>query len=406
MNDFYDVLENCLEALEGGADLESVLARYPEQADELRPILDASVAARNMAVPGPSAEAMRRGRAKVLQRAAQLREERAPASRRVIPVFQRLSLALTIAAVFLLSGTGLARASATALPGERLYPVKRTLEDVRLFFVFDDVQRKALEGAYENERLHEIDELLAEGRHESIQFAGVVMDVNGVVYVSGIRVVIVDTSQLPPEGLQNGLTVIVTGRTNAEGFVEIESIATLPPGSIVPVGNPIEIETSEEHASESGSEGGTGQTPSGGDAGGASGVQPNSDLKYFKIEGTVDTVSNGVAVINGQTVYIDQAQISGIVVTGVRVEAEGYFASDGRFIVTEIKVEHEEPESDESDDSSGSGSTNDENNNDDSNDSENHDEENSGSGSSGSTNENDSEGDDNDNDNENENGND
>ncbi len=43
MNDIYDVLEICLQELENGADMESVLARYPELAAELRPILKASV---------------------------------------------------------------------------------------------------------------------------------------------------------------------------------------------------------------------------------------------------------------------------------------------------------------------------------------------------------------------------
>jgi len=114
-NKMFDALEYCLQALEDGADLNSVLARYPDLATELRPILEASIAARGMKIPEPSPEGMRRGRAQLLQRAAELRETKAAPRPRVIPVFQRLSLALTLAAVFLLSGTGLVRGECSFL---------------------------------------------------------------------------------------------------------------------------------------------------------------------------------------------------------------------------------------------------------------------------------------------------
>ena len=40
MTDLYDVLETCLQEIENGADVDTVLLRYPEYADELRPIVD------------------------------------------------------------------------------------------------------------------------------------------------------------------------------------------------------------------------------------------------------------------------------------------------------------------------------------------------------------------------------
>jgi hypothetical protein len=68
MNNLYEVLEICLREIEQGADIETVLFRYPDLADELRPILEASLHARRMAILGPSAEVVRRNRAKVLGR--------------------------------------------------------------------------------------------------------------------------------------------------------------------------------------------------------------------------------------------------------------------------------------------------------------------------------------------------
>jgi hypothetical protein len=248
MNDIFDVLETCLREIENGAEMETVLARRPDFAAELRPILMASAMARSLSAPAPSPEAVRRGRAKVLQRAAQMRETKsAPRSRRAIPFFQRLAIALTLTAIFLTSGTGLVSASSSALPGEKLYPVKLTWENVRLFFTFDAEVRESLEHSFENERLHEVSELILEGRHETIRFDGVYMEVNGVTYVAGIRVVILDASALPPEPLINGVAVAVTGHTNAEGFVEAETIELLPVGTVVPTGEPPEIKEELEY---------------------------------------------------------------------------------------------------------------------------------------------------------------
>ena len=172
MNNLYDILEICIQELENGADMDALLARYPSFAGELRPILKASVEARSMAQE-PSPEAVRRGRAKLLQRASEMREAKFAPRKRVIPFFQRLAISFTMTALFLASGTGLVGASSTALPGENLYPVKLTWENVRLFFTFDHATREMLEHTFGNERLHEVSELLNEGRHETIQFSGI-----------------------------------------------------------------------------------------------------------------------------------------------------------------------------------------------------------------------------------------
>lgn len=232
--------------MERGADLDSALARFPEHAGELRPILETANKARSMAPDEPSPDAVKRSRARVLQRAAGLRESKAGARRRVIPAFSRLAISFALTALFLASGAGLVNVSASALPGENLYPVKRSWENIRLFFIFDPQLREMMRDEFENERLHEVNELLAEGRHELIQFAGVYMRVNGIDYVSGVKVVL-------PEGapsLANGDAVIVSGRTNARGFIEISSIEILPKGSVVPLGNPIEVEIEPVNESE------------------------------------------------------------------------------------------------------------------------------------------------------------
>ena len=90
MNKIFDALEICLKEMENGADLETVLARFPELAGELRPILRTSQKARSISPAAPSQEVMRRGRARLMQRAAEMRESRVAPRARVIPGFQTL----------------------------------------------------------------------------------------------------------------------------------------------------------------------------------------------------------------------------------------------------------------------------------------------------------------------------
>ena len=356
-NKLYDALETCLQEIEKGAALESVIARFPDLVNELRPILKASIQARRLSAD-PSAEAMRRGRAKLLQRASEMREAKIAPRKRVIPIFQRLALSLGMAATFLVSGTGLVGASATALPGENLYPVKRTWEDLQLLFTLDRDVRDVVKSQFEIERLHEVNELIVEGRHEVIQFAGVFMQVNGVYYVSGVNVLIPSNLQIP----EIGSAVIVTGRTNAQGFVELESLELLPDGVFVPVGLPVEIESESESNSNSDvngndgldsisnsndSDGSGGQSSdNGNEAGGGDKPEHRED---FEVEGIVESLSETTLVIQGKTVYLESATIKGNLQNGVKVEIKGYYAEDGRFIVTEVKVKGAKSDSGDND---------------------------------------------------------
>ena len=241
----YEALEVCLQALETGASIESVLKRYPQMADELRPILEASVRAQSLAAPSVPEGVMQRGRARVLGHAAEMRAlTRGP--RRSMFSFPRLATSLALALIFVLSGTGLVRAASGALPGDNLYPVKRTWEDIRLLLAFSSEGREVLEDEFEQERVNEVDELLAEGRHETISFAGLVTEQDGDYWVvSGIPVQITPNSKLPVEPVTLGASVVVKGRTNLQGFVEAERIDLLEPGISLPPFEPVEIEDPE-----------------------------------------------------------------------------------------------------------------------------------------------------------------
>ena len=349
MNNIFDILEICLQEIENGADMETVIARYPNLASELRPILETSIKARNMSNVEPSPEAIRRGRARVMQRAAEMRESRVAPRKRVIPAFQRLALSFTLAAFLLLSSTGLLSASASALPGENLYPVKRTWEGLRLLLIFDQQARTLLEDQFEYERLHEVNELLTEGRDETIQFAGVFMQVNGVTYVSGVPVTLPAKMQLPA----SGAPVVLTGQTNAQGVVQIFSLELLPDGSMVPVGNPVAMELeSNENSNDSGNSNNSNDNP-----------QPTAvALQNYAMEGTLQSISATSLMVNDLTIYHENAKIEGNLCVGARIEVEGYFHADGRFIVTKLEVKEScsasENTNDNSNNNSGSGKDN------------------------------------------------
>jgi len=350
MNKLYEALEVCLDEIEQGADVDTVLFRYPEFADELRPILEASVKAKEMAAPAPSQEVIRRNRAKLLQHAAEMREAKAaPISRRIWSVpLRRALVSLMVIAMLFASSTGLVRASSTTLPGDNLYPVKRTWEDVLLFFTFDMNEREALEFEHENERLDELHELFAEGRSAEVDFAGYVTRLNATEWrVSGIKVFISPETRLPSQQVAIGAAVRVHGRIQ-NGSVAAMQIELLPPGSKLPEveDDELEIEAEENEDVESGID----EKPGSGSV-----VAPTVTPSFqtptpivkpedITVEGAVTSIQNNLIVINGIVMDIQFAEeIKGTPSVGAIVKVEGYYDASGVFIV--IKIEFKDGDS-------------------------------------------------------------
>jgi hypothetical protein len=334
MTDLYDALEMCLKEIEQGADVDTVLSRHPERADELRPILETSVKAKAMSSPAPSQEVLRKNRAKVLQHASELRERKAaPASRRIwsVPLRRALVTFMVIAMLFV-SGTGLVRASSSTLPGDNLYPVKRTWESLSLFFTFNTERREALEFEHENERLEELLELLASGRSARVDFAGYVTRQSGTEWrVSGITVFLSADTHLPGEPVAVGDAVRVRGQTQNGGVVA-ERIELLPPGSRLPEVDDDDSEIEEESRDESAQPSRT-ETPV---------PAAISTPEKVSIEGTVTSVQNNLIVVNGIVMDIRFAEdVRGTPSVGAFAKAEGYYDANGIFIV--IKIEFSTP---------------------------------------------------------------
>lgn len=123
-NDLETILNTCLYQIEvGESNIEQCLARYPEHAGQLKPLLKAATQlarARNV-VPNPAYKARARTQLNVYM-------QQNPQHKRVSPVLWRFSIVLaTVLLLFVASGTAFAQ---TALPGDAFYNWKLTSESV------------------------------------------------------------------------------------------------------------------------------------------------------------------------------------------------------------------------------------------------------------------------------------
>lgn len=167
-----ELIEACLQALEQGQPIEAILARYPEQARNLAPLLRAAQSGRAMAdtLRVPSA-ARARSRARFLERAKHLRTT--PVS--PIARLPRIGWAwgsLAVILVLLMSLVVTTLASAQALPGQPLYPVKRAVEAVQFNLTTEPGARLSLAETLDQKRAAEVQALIKQGRRQTVTFAG------------------------------------------------------------------------------------------------------------------------------------------------------------------------------------------------------------------------------------------
>jgi len=161
-------LEECLELLRQGVSLEECLARYPEYAGELEPLLRTAQVARERLSFGIPTRAKARIRARVM---AEWNHEHAPREQpwrlpSLVPRWAVVTACVVLA--LLLGGAGTAMAAGGAVPGDLLYPVKMTTEEVRLAFTFSDLAKAELHVDLAERRVDEIRKLVDMDEPEKI----------------------------------------------------------------------------------------------------------------------------------------------------------------------------------------------------------------------------------------------
>lgn len=209
MSEEFDALVwRCLEDLERGVALESILSQHPQQVDELRPILQVAAGLPALAA-SPPARAQAAAQEQFLLHAAAMRQVSRP--RAAWP--RRLGLALTSLAVLLAALFGLVQGSAEAVPGDALYPVKRARENVQLALAADPTAVNVLRHEFNVERADEIKTLLTIGRDEEVECEADIEDLrDGVIEVYGLDLRLTDATTIKG-ALQVGRTIKVTGYT-------------------------------------------------------------------------------------------------------------------------------------------------------------------------------------------------
>jgi uncharacterized membrane protein YgcG len=165
-------LIECLSQLDDGEPLDRILARYPDDAASLRPLLETATALEALREE-PSEPARIASRRAFLARAHELREA---ASRPRFWLPRRMATAIAALALALVFLGGTVAASALALPDEPLYGVKRAVEDAQLL-VAAGVQKEQLVERFEQRRRDEVNMLLAMRRDATITFDGAIESV-------------------------------------------------------------------------------------------------------------------------------------------------------------------------------------------------------------------------------------
>lgn len=236
------ILDDCLAWLAAGASLDSCLARYPDHVEELRPLLEMTLAVRSTPTPQARSATVRVGRQRMLMAAAAKQRSQAVsksffsryAERIIIRItgkenldmklIARLTLA-TFVVVLLIVGGGVTAASATALPGDALYPVKLTIDDLRLSLASDPATRTQLEQQVQAAREQEVQAALQQRRLTEVHFVGQLLAVAPNSWLVGKLRVNLDAGTQVSGQPTIGAMVEVWASTQADGTLLARRLA-------------------------------------------------------------------------------------------------------------------------------------------------------------------------------------
>jgi len=238
--EFDSALDNCLNLLREGASVEDCLARYPDHADDLRPLISLASAVRGVPVPRPDAntiEAHRRQMLDAVKNSADLNNRRIPAALgwlwrpggNSVPG-SRIRTALTLAVVLLLVGLAagaLFISTANCLPGQALYPLKRFGENIRYSLTTDPAARQHLRTDYRLERQREVRQVLDGGQRAVLEFRGELQEIgDGFWVVGGLTVTLEDNTVVEGQSVI-GAMVIVRASAPGDGTLQAAKLRAL-----------------------------------------------------------------------------------------------------------------------------------------------------------------------------------
>jgi len=165
--EFDNVLDECLERLlVKGETIEQCLQSYPEQAAELKPLLQTALVVKKASAIQPRAEFKARAR---YQFRSALQEVASGRSRPFFGWLPRWATVVTIVLVLLLAGGGTVAAAGNSMPDNPLYPVKLATEQVRLTLTLSQIGKASLCAQLADRRVAEIIYMANEGDARQVE---------------------------------------------------------------------------------------------------------------------------------------------------------------------------------------------------------------------------------------------
>lgn len=197
--EFDDILNECLERLlVGGETVEECLASYPEQADDLKPLLQTALATKKALAIEPRPEFIARAR---YQFVTALGETASRKGRRFFAWRLRWATAVATVLILLLAGGGVVVAANNSMPDGPLYQVKLATEQVQLRLTPSALSRTKLHARLADKRVAEIIYMAQKGDARLVALVTQRLD-NHLVMIASLAVAQRGEGSLLGEALQ------------------------------------------------------------------------------------------------------------------------------------------------------------------------------------------------------------
>jgi hypothetical protein len=178
---FDDILNECLDRIIKGETIESCLAKYPEQANELKPLLLTARSARAMSniQPRPEFKTKARSEFQAAVRDIQAKKSKRPSGFSWNRSWQSAwSFSLAVIALLVIAGSGTVIAARNTLPDDALYSVKIATENVQLAVTSSEIRKAELNAKFADIRVDEIIEMTTTGDSQEVLAAANNLSVN------------------------------------------------------------------------------------------------------------------------------------------------------------------------------------------------------------------------------------
>jgi hypothetical protein len=166
VNDFDNVLSECLDRLIKGETIEQCLKRYPQHAKDLEPLLITAQETRTAAAINPGAEFRQRAGNEFQEAIRNMPVKKAGSGGFK---WQLRWVAPLAALLVLVTGVGTVSAATNALPDSPLYGLKMATESVQMAFTFSDEGKSELNSRFIDYRVEEIVIMAENGNYAQVE---------------------------------------------------------------------------------------------------------------------------------------------------------------------------------------------------------------------------------------------